>query len=176
MSAYIIRFFFTATAFLLSADSKIRVLLNNICWFNSLSDLTTEEKRLNKGEEEEIIANWVQLWRCAGKLCRRRASPAAPSAKARHSTRCPVRLRSHKRDELAFLFRTSSLHQLVMCHHAGGEAGDHAFPLLPLTAKHNAPFRHCAFLLPEPDPIRSGYVYCLCRSLSDRRRPYLYGG
>ncbi|WP_146000989.1 hypothetical protein [Chimaeribacter californicus] len=128
MPAYIIRLLLIPLHFCCHADSRIRALLNSICWFTSLSALTEEESPVNKDAEEDIAASWTQLWGSAGKLCLPASSPVAPPAKAQRNTGHPVRLRSHKRDELDFLFLISSLHHLMMCRHASGEADDAALP------------------------------------------------
>ena len=176
MPAFIIRFFSMMTACLLSADSKARAWLNSVCWFTSLSALAKDDAPLTQDADDEIVASWTQVWCSVGKLCHPGAYPSAPPANTQRHTGVIVRLRSHKRGELVFLSRISHLHQLMMCRHASGEADDAAFPFPVLLQSTMRPFAIVLFLLPEKAPLRSGYVYCLCRGLPYRGGPYLYGG
>jgi len=150
MPAIFITLIMNSVAFLLSIDSKIKALLDNACWFNSLQDLTTNNTPDDGDDmDAQMAQNWSSLWDCAGQalhiniehhfyLVNPSAQPASPST-----------LGCRKRTELTFCSRNTSLHQLVLCRHASGSDGDHLPAYPSLFIKHNARFRHCAFLLSE---------------------------
>jgi hypothetical protein len=159
----------------LFCDSAVRAWLSKICWFTSVPSLEKDDAIIHDALDENTAVGWAQLWSSAGKLCPSLYRPAAPLIKVLYHAGYAARLHSRKRDELAFLFRISSLRQLMACHHASGASDDAAFRLMVSPQSTMRAFAIVLFLLPESDPVRSFYVYCLRRRLSDRHRSYLYG-
>jgi hypothetical protein len=159
---------------LLSIDRKIKAMLDDLCWFNSVNELA--ENNLPEAEcmDTQMAQSWSCLWDCAGEaLCvsvRQRFHRLA-----RFCSRFPHSLLSlRKRAELAFSFRNSSLHQLLVCRHASGADADHQNDQYVVSSK--STMRVIAivlFLLPES--MRNRYVHCLCCCLSNRCGPYLHG-
>ncbi|WP_318373134.1 hypothetical protein [Enterobacter sp.] len=159
----------------LFCDSAVRAWLSKICWFTSVPSLEKDDAIIHDALDENTAVGWAQLWSSAGKLCASVYRPIARLIKITHRASYAARLHSRKRDELAFLFRISSLRQLMACHHASGASDDAAFRLLVSPQSTMRAFAIVLFLLPESDPVRSFYVYCLRRRLPDRHRSYLYG-
>lgn len=152
--AYIARYYFISTAFLLSIDGRIRTLLNNICWFTSINAL---EDDASFESDEDAFLNWAQVWCSARKLCVSVYRPTKP-VKARRRAAHSTRLHSRKRYELAFLCRISSLHQLRACHHASGELDD-AASSISVFSESTMRSCHCAFFIAKKCPSKE--LICL---------------
>jgi hypothetical protein len=175
MHVYIVRIITLYRFMLLMFGGRARVWLNNSCWFNSVSELEKDDSVYSDSLDNVCVVNWSRLWCSAEDLYHSLRHPHFPLLKARHSVVRPRRLAIRKRYELAFLFRISSLHQLLMCLHASGDCGDAS---MQETVLPRSTMRFSAivlFLLPQFSLIRSCYVYRLCCSLSYGRSPYLHG-
>lgn len=114
----------------LFCDSAVRAWLRKICWFTSVPSLEKDDAVIHDALDENTVVGWAQLWSSAGKLCASVYRPAAPLIKMSHHLGYAARPHRRKRHELAFLFRISSLHQRMACHHASGASDDAAFRLL----------------------------------------------
>lgn len=175
MHAYIVPTFIVCRLMLLSASNKVRICLNNSCWFNVVNELEKDTSVYSECIDNEFAANWSRLWCSAGKLYNELCHGHAQLLKTQRAVSRPCRLAIRKRYELAFLFRISSLHQLMICLHASGDSGDTAMQQVVLPRSTMRFSAIVLFLLPQFSPIRRCYVYRLCCSLPDGRRPYLHG-
>ncbi|PXW40525.1 hypothetical protein DET57_11775 [Klebsiella oxytoca] len=175
LTSVISRVLKSITLILLSIDSKIKVMLADSCWFNSVNDLAESDIAPVLCAESQITQNWSQLWDCAGQaLCSGFSQSGQKEGLSRRLLPQGL-LCSRKRDELAFSFRISSLHQLVVCRHASGADSDSvANKLIYLSQSTMRVFAIVLFLLPE-STRRMRYVHCLCSRLPNGRSPYLYG-
>ncbi|TQO04458.1 UNVERIFIED_ORG: hypothetical protein FHU01_4782 [Citrobacter freundii] len=159
---------------LLSCDRKIKRMLDYFCWFNSVNDLAENDIAEQECMDTQMAREWSSLWDCASE---------AIGASVRQRCHRPARFGLHfpqallcrrKRDELAFSFRNSSLHQLLVCRHASGADGEsQVYQFVSPIQSTMRTFAIVLFLLPES--TRNHYVHCLCCSLSDRRCSYLHG-
>ncbi|NIF31230.1 hypothetical protein F3J29_03635 [Enterobacter sp. Cy-643] len=175
MHMYIVRIITFVRTMLSMFGSRARVWLNNSCWFNSVSELEKDDAVYSDSLDNVCAVNWSRLWRSAGDLYHSLRYSHSPFLKKEHTAARPRRLAVRKRYELSFLCRISSLHQLMMCLHAGGDAGDAAM-LAAVRSQSTMRFSAIVlFLLPFFSQIRSCYVYRLCCSLPYGRRPYLHG-
>lgn len=104
---------------LLSIDRKMKTMLDDLCWFNSVNSLAeadTEEECL----DIQMAKEWSQLWDCAGQtLC------DSIRQQLHHQEHSNLHIQHNglgcrKREELVFSFRNSNLYQLLVCRHAGG--------------------------------------------------------
>ena len=175
LTSLILRVLKSMTLILLSIDSKIKVMLADSCWFNSVNDLAESDIAPAPCDEIQITQKWSQLWDCAGQALCSGFSQAVQ--KEGHCRRLlpQALLCSRKRYELAFSFRISSLHQLVVCRHASGADSD-SVANNPICFSQST-MRILAivlFLSPE-STRRMRYVHCLCSCLPNGRGPYLYG-
>ncbi len=159
---------------LLSIDLKIKTMLDELCWFNSVNALAENEDIEQECMDTQMAESWSCLWDCAGEalcvsVCQR------CHRLARFNLRFPqVLLCRRKRDELAFSFRNSSLHQLLVCRHtSGADAEHHIFQHVSPTQSTMRFLAIVLFLLPESKG--NHYVHCLRCCLSNRRGSYLYG-
>lgn len=155
MHAYIVRIITLCRFMLLMLGSKARVFLNNGCWFNAVSELEKDTSIYSDSLDSECMANWIKLWHSAGRLYHGLYHPNASLLKALPVEMRPRRLAVRKRYELAFLFRISSLHQLMMCLHASGDSGDAA---MQVSLRPQSTMRCSAivlFLLPSFSLMRS---------------------
>ncbi|MFU0968077.1 hypothetical protein [Kluyvera ascorbata] len=159
---------------LLSVDCKIKTMLDGLCWFNSVNALAENDIPDAECMDIQMAQSWSCLWDCAGEaLCvsvRQRCHRLA-----RFCAYFPhALLRRRKCAELAFSFRNSSLHQLLVCRHASGSDGDnHIYQYAVHAQSTMRVLAIVLFLLPESKRIR--YVHCLCCGLSNGGGPYLYG-
>ncbi|MCS3432490.1 hypothetical protein [Klebsiella sp. BIGb0407] len=152
----------------------MKTMLDDLCWFNAVNSLAESEADEAECMDTQMAKQWSQLWDCAGQtLC---ASIRRPFHHQQHL--CPhVRdtgLNSRKREELVFSFRNSNLYQLLVCRHAGGSDSESQFKHKLFAQSTMRVFAIVLFLWSEFK--RMHYVYCLCCSMSHRRRAYLYGG
>jgi hypothetical protein len=175
LTSFISRVLKSMTLILLSIDSKIKVMLADSCWFNSVNDLAKSDIAPVPGAESQITQKWSQLWDCAGQaLCSGFSRPGQKKGRSRRLLPQAL-LCSRKRDELVFSFRISSLHQLVVCRHASCADSDSVVNnLIYLPQSTMRVFAIVLFLLPE-STRRMRYVHCLCSRLPNGRSPYLYG-
>jgi len=159
---------------LLSLDRKIKTMLDGLCWFNAVNSLTEIEADEPECMDTQMAREWSQLWDCAGQtLC---ASIQQPFPYQAHSGSHiqDTGLNCRKREELVFSFRNSNLYQLLVCRHAGGSDSESPVKKSVISAQSTMRvFAIVLFLWSEFK--RMHYVYCLCCSLSNRRRSYLYG-
>jgi len=159
---------------LLSLDRKMKTMLDDVCWFNAINSLTETDSDESECMDTQMAKEWSQLWDCAGEtLC---ASIRQPFHRdehfAPHFQNAGLNVR--KREELVFSFRNSNLYQLLVCRHAGGSDSDSQAKKFVISAQSTMRvFAIVLFLLSEFK--RMHYVHCLCCSLSNRRRSYLYG-
>ncbi|NIF46840.1 hypothetical protein F3J28_03540 [Enterobacter sp. Ap-1006] len=126
MRVYIVRVITLFRFMLLMLGNKARVWLNNSCWFNSVSELEKDDAVYFDSLDNACVVNWSRLWCSAGALYHSLRYSHPPLLKRGHRVARPHRLAVRKRYELSFLCRISSLHQLMKCLHAGGDAGDAA--------------------------------------------------
>ncbi|QRF10364.1 hypothetical protein [Klebsiella africana] len=175
LTSFILRVLKSITLILLSADSKIKVMLADLCWFNSVNDLVESDITSTSCAESQITQKWSQLWDCAGQALCSGFSQSGDMKRYAHRQFPQVLLCSRKRDELAFSFRISSLHQLVVCRHASGADGDSVvnYPIY-FSQSTMRVFAIVLFLSPE-STRRMRYVHYLCSCLPNGCSPYLYG-
>lgn len=164
------------TLILLSTDRKIKSVLDDLCWFNSVGDLTENDIAEPECFDIQIAHSWSCLWDCASEALYASLRPRSHHA-ARFSLHYPhVQLWRRKRDELAFCFRNSNLHQLLVCRHASGADGDaHGWAFFVSSQSTMRVIAIVLFLLSELSTRRIRYVHRLCCCLSNRRGSYLYG-
>ncbi len=159
---------------LLSADRKMKLMLDGLCWFNSINCLTENDLPESDCMDMQIAKGWSLLWECASQsLCtgiRQRFCQKTPFCQHfQHSLLC-----RRKRDELLFCFRNTSLHQLLVCRHASGADADNQTGHSVVSQQSTMRvFAIVLFLWSEFK--RNQYVHCLCCSVSNRCRSYLYG-
>lgn len=122
--SFILRLLKSMTLILLSIDSKIKVILADSCWFNSVNDLVEIDITPTSCAENLITQKWSLLWDCAGQALCSGFRQSCEMKRYAHRQFPQVLLCSRKRDELTFSFRISSLHQLVVCRHASGADSD----------------------------------------------------
>ena len=161
--------------FLLSLDSKSRAFLSKICWFVPITSLEKDETDPHQQSDIDISANWSRLWHSAQKLYVSICSSSSEKIENKGRNKPSISLHTRKIYELLFLFLASSLRQLMTCRHTSGAPGDiRQSGLIPLKSTMRV-FAIVLFLFSELNFLRSCYVYSLCRSMSHRCRPYLYG-
>lgn len=159
---------------LLSADRKMKAMLGGLCWFNSINCLTESDLSEPECMDIQMAKEWSLLWECASQsLCagvrQRFCRQTHFCQHFQHSLLC-----RRKRDELLFCFRNSSLHQLLICRHASGADADNQIGQSVVSQQSTMRvFAIVLFLLSEFK--RNQYVHCLCCSVSNRCRSYLYG-
>lgn len=64
--SFILRLLKSMTLILLSIDRKIKVILADSCWFNSVNDLVEIDITPTSCAENLITQKWSLLWDCAG--------------------------------------------------------------------------------------------------------------
>lgn len=158
---------------LLSIDRKIKTMLDNLCWFNAMNNLAESDIAESECIDTQMAKEWSQLWDCAGRTLY--ASIQKPFYHHVHSgfQAQKTGLNGRKREELVFSFRNSNLYQLLVCRHASGSDSEEQAEKFIAAQSTMRVFAIVLFLWSEFKRIH--YVYCVCCSLPNRRRPYLYG-
>ncbi|WP_233596219.1 oligogalacturonate-specific porin KdgM family protein [Citrobacter braakii] len=169
--SFILRLLKSMTLILLSIDSKIKIILADSCWFNSVNDLVEIDITPTSCTENLITQKWSLLWDCAGQALCSGFRQSCEMKRYAHRQFPQVLLCSRKRDELTFSFRISSLHQLVVCRHASGADSDRVVNnQICLSQSTMRALAIVLFLLPE-STRRMRYVHCLCCCLLNGRSP-----
>lgn len=140
MPAIFIKLIMKSVALLLALDGKIKVMLNDVCWFNSVTDLAVNSLPVEECLDIQMAQHWSSLWDCAAQALHPETDRHFYVSPGVAQPQQPVAALGHrKRAELAFSPHNSSLHQQVLCRHASGSDDHHHQILIPF---HQA---QCAF-------------------------------
>ena len=163
---------------LLTPVRGVQAFILGCCCFNSVDNLSLAADNAEEINPADFSYQWKQLWHCAGNswLAKTKSAPfISPAHNKDISTR--VRLGAQQRQVLKFSNLSTLVSQLRCCHRLSGAPTTdahlhHRFSLLSTTRY----FAVVLFLcLPLPRTRGFNYVFNLCRCMSDRCCPYLYG-